>query len=218
MAKKTKVRRKRKQRNLPTAFPESFTTKLRYVERITLDAAALGAPVEYSFRANSIFDPNLTGVGHQPMGRDEFVALYDHYTVIGSRCKATFYPLGDYSPNCSMWVGGTLQDTTSTFTDLSEMLEQTGSNGRIINKLAANAPTVKLMKYSPRRMFKLGSGSIVGNSRIAAQTGANPDEDAVYTLFAIQPDGSSVDPIPISVLVEIEYIVVFTEKRTMNQS
>jgi hypothetical protein len=221
MVQKRQAKRKRRVRrkpSIPRTFPNTFTTKLKYVEVVELDCGASGIPEQYNFRANSIYDPNLTGTGHQPLGRDEFTAIYDHYTVIGSKCKATFYPKGDYTQNVSMFLGGQLGDTTSVFTNVSEMLEQDTSRGKILTKMGNKASVTQLMKYSPRKMFKLGKGSIVGNSRICAQAGTNPSEDAIFSLYAVQPDGSSVDPIPIKVLVEIEYIVVFSEKRPLNQS
>ena len=216
---KRPVRRRRKVRTrIPDAFPETFTTQLKYVEVIEIDCEALGAPKKYEFRANSIYDPNLTGTGHQPIGRDQFSAIYDHYTVIGSKMKATFYPKGDYAQNVSMFLGGCITDTTNTFTSVSEMLEQSNSKGKILTKLGTKSSIIKNLKYSPRKMFKIGKGSIVGNDRICAQVDANPAEDAIFQLFAVQPDGSSVDPIPIKVLVEIEYIVVFSERRPLAQS
>lgn len=221
MAPKRQNKRKRgskRKTKIPRAFPSTFTTRLKYVEVVELDCEALGAPKQYNFRANSIYDPNLTGTGHQPMGRDEFSAIYDHYTVIGSKLKATFYPKGDYTQNVSMFLGGMLTDTANVFTSASELLEQDRATGKILTKAGNNATIVKHLKYSPRKMFKMGKGSIVGNKRICAQVNTSPDEDAVFSLFAVQPDGSSVDPIPIKVLVEIDYICVFSEKRPLAQS
>jgi hypothetical protein len=219
MNRKRPVRRnKRRRKRIPDAFPETFTTSLKYVEVVELDCEALGAPKKYEFRANSIYDPNLTGVGHQPIGRDQFAALYDHYTVIGSKMKATFYPKGDYSQNVSMFLGGMTTDTTNTFTSVSEMLEQSGAKGNILTKLGTKASVVRNLKYSPRKMFKIGKGSIIGNDRITTQVGTNPTEDAIFQLFAVQPDGSSIDPAPIKILVEIEYLVVFSERRPLAQS
>lgn len=34
------------------------------------------------FRANGIFDPDVTGTGHQPLYRDQVADLYTNYTVI----------------------------------------------------------------------------------------------------------------------------------------
>jgi hypothetical protein len=36
---------------------------------------------DYQFRLNSIFDPDLSGTGHQPYGYDTFATLYNRYRV-----------------------------------------------------------------------------------------------------------------------------------------
>ena len=39
---------------------------------------------------NSLFDPDQTGTGHQPYYFDQFAALYNRYTVLGSKLTAEF--------------------------------------------------------------------------------------------------------------------------------
>ena len=45
---------------------------------------------ENQFVANGAFDPNLTGVGHQPRGFDQFMAGYETFTVTGSKISVNF--------------------------------------------------------------------------------------------------------------------------------
>jgi hypothetical protein len=49
----------------------------------SLDPAAVGAGVQYA--SNSIFDPNLTATGHQPLSHDQWSQFYQHYLVMGSK-------------------------------------------------------------------------------------------------------------------------------------
>lgn len=49
-------------------------------------------PAAYVFRANSLFDPDFTGVGHQPRGFDQLMALYERYVVTGVKVEAWFAP------------------------------------------------------------------------------------------------------------------------------
>lgn len=43
----------------------------------------------YSYRANSIYDPNYSGVGHQPRGYDELAPFYRKYEVVRSAIQIT---------------------------------------------------------------------------------------------------------------------------------
>lgn len=55
-------------------------TRLKYNETISI-TSTMGAMVDYQFRLNSIYDPDLTGGGHQPLGRDQLAGLYNRYRV-----------------------------------------------------------------------------------------------------------------------------------------
>lgn len=220
VSKKRRKSKPRRRKKLPTAFPSTMTTKLKYVETVNLNAEAGGAPVNYHFSANSIYDPNITGTGHQPMGRDQFALLYDHYTVIGSKIKVTYYTTANNTQNIAMWCGTALQDTTNTLDSLPRILEQSGAKGGLLmtGTTQGRKTSGYSQFYSPRKMFRLGNGGIVGNTRICAGINSSPSEDAVFTLLVVQPDGSGTDPVILTALVEIEYIVTFSEKKSLASS
>ncbi len=60
--------------------PSEVVTILPYVEEFK---RAPGAPIDdYRWNLNSIFDPDLTSTGHQPMGYDPWSTLYSRYRVM----------------------------------------------------------------------------------------------------------------------------------------
>jgi len=65
-------------------FPATTTTKHRYIGAGILNAA-VGALGIYQFRTNSLFDPDLTGTGHQPYGFDQWKTYYGTYMVTRSQ-------------------------------------------------------------------------------------------------------------------------------------
>lgn len=64
--------------------PDHFFTHMKYAEQsvFIVPAAVSGA---YVYAGNDIFDPNVTGTGHQPMGFDQLMALYKRFRVHSSR-------------------------------------------------------------------------------------------------------------------------------------
>jgi len=60
---------------------------MRYVESVTFSGAT-GALGVYQWRTNSLFDPNFTGVGHQPYGFDQMKTYYASYLVTSSKISA----------------------------------------------------------------------------------------------------------------------------------
>lgn len=196
---------------------EKQIVKLKYSTQFNLNAASLISD-QHLFRANSINDPDFTGVGHQPMGHDEWSTFYNHYTVIGSRCKATFWsdPSPDASSNTHI-IGVYLDDTATAVPNVNTLLEQgkvrpkylsSGSGGRAVQTIYSN--------YSAKK--HLGLQSIRDNrSLIGAQFGSNPPEDMYFHCFTSAAAELGDAPL-INCLVEIEYIAYLTEPKSLAQS
>lgn len=66
-----------------TGFPLTMTRQLVYQSQ-ALTLTSTTAEVFYQFNLNSIFDPDRTGIGGQPLARDTFALLYTRYRV--DRC------------------------------------------------------------------------------------------------------------------------------------
>lgn len=71
------------------------TVRLRYSEMYTLTAA--GTVGNYwGFRINSLYDPDYSFGGHQPMGRDQWAALYNEYRIRRWFCNITLANQSDH--------------------------------------------------------------------------------------------------------------------------
>ncbi len=77
-------------RGITTGFPTVMYAKLVYYTG-NLALTPSTTPLFYQMNLNSIYDPDRTGAGHQPMGRDQYAALFGAYRV--DRC--------DYEVNLS---------------------------------------------------------------------------------------------------------------------
>jgi len=98
--------------------------KMRYVTKLQLISSS-GA-THYNFRANSCYDPDYDGAGHQPMGFDQMALKYNHYQVLGSRIKVTPIPLGTVSSTGDepSWVTVTTRDNVGVaYTTIEGVLE-----------------------------------------------------------------------------------------------
>lgn len=66
----------------PSAIPDVLRTKLVYVNAGAIAAGVGVTGAAHIFNLNSLFDPDRTGAGHQPLGYDQLCpALYNRYRV-----------------------------------------------------------------------------------------------------------------------------------------
>lgn len=68
-------------RQVPHIWNNNYTVRLTYCDTIRKDVS-YGAGTGHVFATNSIFDPDVTSTGHQPLGRDLWASMYDYYTVL----------------------------------------------------------------------------------------------------------------------------------------
>lgn len=81
-------------RPIPTSFDNRYTVKLKYADTIWLQHAHT-ATGNQRYALNDIWDPDVTGIGHQPYQRDNWAALYALYSVLETHVKLTFYNMVD---------------------------------------------------------------------------------------------------------------------------
>jgi len=80
-------------------FPDQLRCTLRYSDAGSQFTAAV-TPAAQVFRANSLFDPDLTGVGSQPEYFDQLSAVYSQYCVQGCHIKCEIFNTGTTSNVC----------------------------------------------------------------------------------------------------------------------
>lgn len=65
-------------------------TKMTYCDTKTIGPGS--SMVNHQFMINSIFDPDYTGIGHQPAFHDEWQTIYSHYRVMAAKVTVKFRP------------------------------------------------------------------------------------------------------------------------------
>lgn len=80
-------------RNVPHCYNNNYTVRLTYADTYRHDVN-YGAAGRQVFRANSVFDPDFTGTGHQPAMRDLWASQYDYYTVLACEYEIHMYNAG----------------------------------------------------------------------------------------------------------------------------
>jgi len=179
--------------------------KMKYCETITTDATG-----NYQFNLNSVFDPNRTGIGHQPYGHDTFATLYNRYRVIscGYRIQAVQTATGApiqlaVQPANEILLPGTV----------SEMKENPRSKYVTVAPGAA-AVYLKGKVYLPSLVGRSKS-QYMSDDRYQAQVGASPSELAILN-FKSQTISDIDSAFVCNVM--LEYTVEWFDVKHLSQS
>lgn len=73
----------------PSIFPPMFRGKVTFADYPIINNILLGV-ASYVYRANSIYDPNLTGTGTTSYGVTQLAQLYDRYRVLNAEVHVDF--------------------------------------------------------------------------------------------------------------------------------
>lgn len=201
-------------------FPDKLVTTLRYVDTIRLTGAA-GVPGANTFRMNSMNDPDLSGVGHQPMYYDQLAgasgsAPYSRCRVLAA--KITVKYMIENAPSLAaanlgpVLIGLQTGTTSGLFgSTASALLEASGSVWTYLgDKSGGNNVKTLTATYNPTRDL----GVDQGDDTIAHLYNANPSQVFHAVPWKIDTVGSAV----VTALVQIEFKAEFFSRNEVNQS
>lgn len=185
--------------------------KLKYVEQIKISGGV--APYfQYIFRGNSLFDPNLTGTGHQPMYFDQYAALYSRYRVIGSAIQLDVVNISGDSALFYVCEPNTDQ---STIVDISTLYEQARSGAPKIIPIAQRI-TSRMKKYASTKKVCGLTRTQLFDDTFAASTVSNPSNTWFWNILFASVDGVTVPAGQL--IVKITYYCQFFDRLLAIQS
>lgn len=187
-------------------FPKHAKVTHRYHENISMTITT-GTPAYFNFRANGMYDPSASTVGHQPLYFDQLAAVYAHWVVIGS--KITIFPNNTTTPvNFAVYLN---DDSTITPGNLDTIIEQSKCKWTTMQPNAESK--VLTMGFSSKDIF---GGDPQSMQELRGTAAADPTEQSIFTLGVAPVDLASSATVTASVL--IEYIAVWSEVRDIGSS
>lgn len=216
--KRRPIRRRRAPRKM-TIFrgpvAKTLMVRMKYCQFNQLDPTIGGVHAKHYFRWNSIFDPDQTGTGHQPLGHDQYSQLYNHYTVVGAKATCIFSSTSAVGTDACIVGLRTDEDTATAPLGLYELCEQQGSTWTTLGN-RNNKSVVKLTKtFSLKKHF--GSTDKWNRAGLGAEFGANPTTVAYLEAFAAPIDASQ-DAAVINTWIYISYTVLLTDPKELGSS
>lgn len=217
----SKSRRKKRRRNVIHTPNQGLIiaprqiVKFRYNSQVQIDATSVAAAV-FTIRANDLYDPEASGVGHQPLGFDEWMQFYDHFTVLGAKITATFIPTDASNTLTPQWVGIQTSAGTSPLTyNAQSFLEQKYVAKKMLGLPTARGPTSVTTQVSVKKF--LGVKDLIDEDNNAGTRSASPFEGVFFHVFSC-PYSSFYNPSIVNVSITVEYIAMLHEVRQLIQS
>lgn len=189
-------------------IPQRYICKMKYCE--TNVSGALNG--QYVYNINSVYDPDRTGIGHQPYGFDNLANLYNRYRVIkcGWRIES---PLGDTDSPRSIHAIAS-NDPSITWGTASYIRE----NPRCKYITVVPGGTAKTLSGWVTMPSLTGrtTAQYMADDRYQAQVTTSPAEEALLYVFVSNVNGNPLGNIPIQ--VTLEYTVEFFDVKHVVQS
>lgn len=192
-------------------FPLQLTSTLKYCETIQLTSTS-GVINAQRFTCNGLFDPNITGTGHQPYYFDQLMAIYNHYTVLKSTIKVNIVPANTSTVPFSivLWIN---DDTAAASLSTIDLANEYLKGQRRDFPQGAGGPQVIYASWDAKKTF---GGNILDNDDLQGTAAANPTEICVYNINMQSMDISTTTTCYLA--VEIQYTAVFEELKDLSSS
>lgn len=198
--------------NLPS---KRATTILSYVSPFSGSSSGV-TPYSQVFSANSLYDPDITGVGHQPYMFDQISALYTKNQV--NACNITIEGFS----NTAGTSGAMVMIYATVYSALPSndpyVLQETNNTKRFMRyKLVSDAQNRFKLSLYVRIYEVLGISKAEYNDELYKGTNtASPTKMAFLHVIAYPPDKTSV--VTMDYTCKIRYYCEFSNQAIVSQS
>lgn len=188
-----------------------------YFEYFNVLTGGLGVKGTYTFQINGMFDPNISGVGHQPIGFDQMSAMYGRYNVVAAKIKLKAWT-GDV--NETMCVGLVINEESNLNTYSPAQLIENGSMSyRILptggTDMSNQQVFILTAKVSVKKKCKVQS--VIDYDNLGSNPSSNPLRALYAHIIVWQPDNGQTTQTVVCHL-EMEQVAVWTRPITIGQS
>lgn len=190
-------------------FGSNFTTTLNYADSYAISPATVPVHV---LRMNSIYDPDYTTTGHQPMGRDQLAELYNRYRVLGFSYEVWGSETSNPPLPCFLIVCPT--NGLRTFASGLDMLEH--PNAKVVNLATTGDPGNTLKGYIDLAAFTGKTrAAYKADDQYQALMGNNPGELMMLNISVVGMSGAFAQA---AVFVKLKYHVECYDAVPLQQS
>lgn len=169
-----------------------------------------GTTLDHVFNLNSIYDPNHTGTGHQPLGHDTYQVLYGRYRVFG--CKVIV------QANTGSGLYKITYRGANTLTADTVAEAACEAPGAFTKTLMAGVPHTFQRYFSCRNIVGVTKAAYMAGDNYQAAFGASPSETIGLHVVASALDGSAAGATSVAFNITLVYHVEMFDPKDLAQS
>lgn len=196
----------------PGVCPDVMRVELRYNRYQSLNSAS---PQINVYRGNSVFDPDFSGIGAQPMGHDQWSTFYRRYRVIAAAIKVEF----SSQVNSTTGIQGCICALNSSLATSNpvEMLEAAKSVKSKVVSDPSDARGTMSYYITTAEMAGLPADGYLYERDLSAAISSNPVEGWFYHVGFFDASGG-LNTVNVHSQTEITYYVEYYHRETLTQS
>lgn len=164
----------------------------------------IGLPADIRWNLNSIYSPDYTGAGHQPLGRDQYAVFYNRYRVI--KCKVTLLasPIFNIAAPFKMIV---VPDNIVTQYSAADVALEQQNAVVIVGQKGADRGSIRYTKTYYPHLITGVTKKEYEDDRFQAQMGANPAENIILHTCVFNMDNTTTTAGDVKITYLAEYTV-----------
>ena len=207
--------------SLGTGYPNALIAKHKYTEDLNLSGTYTNMDIpntaKHVFRTASMYDPDYTIGGHQPLFFDQMAEIYNQYVVLGAVIKVKFINL------TSEPVQVFLRHSTGMLGSGwdPDKLRERGTKHRILSGKEAGGNHCTITSYySPSKFYGVSKSSVRTTDKFVhdLDEGVAPERNSYWEMALAQLDtalGDSADH-KVRCCVDIQYTVMWNDRKDFN--
>lgn len=199
------------ERGLPGFAALEYACKLNYYDVATISTGA-GSAGTRVYCTNGLYDPDITGTGHQPMPFDQLMLSFEHYVVTRATMTVNFK---NTATTTSQSVAISLNAGTTPVTAYATLAE----NGILVRDRIGQYPygdSIASLTL-PCDVAKFGAvRNLLDNPSYEGTIAANPTESSYFHISVWNPDSVSSTDCLVEIFIVFE--AVFREPRKNSPS
>lgn len=185
--------RQRLPRQLPlvAAQPSSRRVLVSYGTAANLNEAAAGVGSVVFYRLNSVYDPDLTGVGTAALGLGYWANFFQSYRVLKATVRFQGTPTNMSAGGLATFIMGAVPQSTMPATKQAWRATPTAKMGVAVNAAQGGKNVVTMTAtYDMAKVLRVSKASYMNDMDYSGGTASNPAR-AVNLFLSIDSCGSS---------------------------